>query len=123
MRSTQNVPSSTTGTAITGISVARQLWRNTNITTTTSAIASISVLTTSMIESRMNFVVSNGYDTAQPDGIERSSCDTAALTLSATAIALAPGASCTASPDAGWPLSRTVVSYDSLPSSTRATSP
>ena len=46
-RASPNVPSSTTGTAMTGISVARQLCRKTNITRTTSRIASISVFTTS----------------------------------------------------------------------------
>src|SRR3569623_3485538 len=69
IRKTQNVPSSTTGTAITGINVARQLCRKMNITTTTSAIASSRVFTTSSIESRMNFVESNGYSTRQPCGI------------------------------------------------------
>src|SRR5262245_26435197 len=100
----------TTGTAITGISVARQVCRKMNITITTSAIASISVLTTSSIDSRMNFVLSNGNDTFQPGGIVRSSERTVDLTLSATDSALALGASITASPDAGWPLSRITTS-------------
>src|SRR6185295_16859338 len=99
MRRIENVPSSTTGTAITGISVARQLCRNTNITITTSTIASISVLTTSMIDSRMNLVVSNGYATFQPAGIVVSSRVIVSLTASATAIALALGARLTANPD------------------------
>ncbi len=52
------VPSSTTGTAIVGTNVARQVCRNTNITITTRTIASISVFTTSSIDSLMNAVVS-----------------------------------------------------------------
>ena len=56
--STPKVPSSTTGTAIVGISVARKFCRNRNITRNTSTIASISVFTTSSIDRRMNGVVS-----------------------------------------------------------------
>ncbi len=55
---TANVPSSTTGTAIAGISVARRFCRKTYITRNTSTNASISVLTTSSIDRRMNGVVS-----------------------------------------------------------------
>jgi len=58
--STPNVPNNTTGTAIAGISVARQLCRNTNITITTSRMASASVLTTSSIESFTKSVLSSG---------------------------------------------------------------
>ena len=52
------VPSSTTGTAIAGTSVARQLCRNTNITIMTSAIASSSDFSTSLTESLMKAVES-----------------------------------------------------------------
>ena len=55
-----NVPSSTTGTAIAGIRVARQLCRKTNMTMTTRMMASISVLTTSLIDSLMKVVLSLG---------------------------------------------------------------
>src|ERR1041385_1179268 len=106
MRSTQNVPSNTTGTAITGISVARQLCRKMNITSTTSAIASSSVLTTSSIEMRMNVVESNGYDTDHPGGSDLASTSTVDLTSEATDSAFAFGASITARPDAGWPFWR-----------------
>ena len=47
-----------TGTASTGISVARRLCRNTNTTITTSTTASKNVCTTSVIEARVNSVVS-----------------------------------------------------------------
>ena len=44
------VPSSTTGIAMAGIRVARQLWRNTSMTRTTRAIASMMVVTTASME-------------------------------------------------------------------------
>jgi len=46
-----------------------------------------------------------------------------AFTALAVVSALAPGASMTAAPAAGWPFRRVVSAYDSLPISTRATSP
>ena len=52
------VPTIATGTAMSGISVARQLCRNNSTTSATSTIASRSVLTTSRIDSVMNGVVS-----------------------------------------------------------------
>ena len=52
------VPSSTTGTAMAGTSVARRFCRNRYITSTTSSIASNSVFTTSSIETCTNGVVS-----------------------------------------------------------------
>src|SRR5215212_9082220 len=53
-----NVPMSDTGIAISGTTDARQLCRNTSTTITTSAIASSSVLTTSLMLARTNSVVS-----------------------------------------------------------------
>src|SRR5437762_3034416 len=49
---------SETGTASSGISVARQFWRNRNTTTITRPTASSSVLTISFIPSVMGRVVS-----------------------------------------------------------------
>ena len=49
---TANVPTSDTGTAMSGMIDARQVCRNSSTTTTTSAIASNSVITTARIESR-----------------------------------------------------------------------
>ena len=57
---TPKVPSSTTGTAMVGISVARKFCRKTNITMKTRPIASIRVWTTSSIETFTNGVVSKG---------------------------------------------------------------
>ncbi len=58
--STANVPSSTTGTAMVGMSVARRLPMNSHITRNTRKMASISVLTTSPIATFTNGVVSYG---------------------------------------------------------------
>ena len=55
---TAKVPTMATGTAISGISAARQFCRNTSTTIATSATASSSVRTTSSTDSRMNGVVS-----------------------------------------------------------------
>src|ERR1022692_3786495 len=54
--STAKVPITDTGTAINGISEARQLCRNTTTTSTTSAMASSKVVTTLLMESRTNTV-------------------------------------------------------------------
>ena len=56
---TANVPSTTTGTAMVGIMVARQFCRNKNMTRNTRITASTSVCTTDSIESLINGVVSN----------------------------------------------------------------
>ena len=53
-----NVPKSTTGTAMVGISVARILPRKSSMTRKTSRMASKSVLTTSLIATLMKGVVS-----------------------------------------------------------------
>ena len=55
---TAKVPTMATGTAISGISVARQFCRNTSTTMATRMIASRRVLKTSLTDSRMNGVVS-----------------------------------------------------------------
>ncbi|OQA08412.1 MAG: hypothetical protein BWY67_01519 [Bacteroidetes bacterium ADurb.Bin397] len=55
---TAKVPSSTTGTAIVGISVARIFPRNTNITRNTRTIAIKRVLNTSLIATETNGAVS-----------------------------------------------------------------
>jgi len=58
MPSTANVPRMTTGTAMVGIRVARMLPKNTYITRKTRKIASMSVLTTSLMATRTKGVVS-----------------------------------------------------------------
>ena len=56
--STANVPTIETGTAISGMIDARQVCRNRITTSTTSSVASSSVVTTALIESRTKMVVS-----------------------------------------------------------------
>ena len=56
--STPKVPSSTTGTAMAGIIVARKFCRKMNITMTTRIMASPSALTTSLMEARTKGVES-----------------------------------------------------------------
>ncbi len=56
MYSAANVPTTDTGTASSGMIDARQVCRNRITTSTTSAIASNSVVTTALIESRTNMV-------------------------------------------------------------------
>ena len=65
---TPNVPSSTTGTAMVGIRVARRFCRKRYITRNTRAMASSRVCTTPMIESLTNGVVSWGTTTSTPAG-------------------------------------------------------
>ena len=57
-----------TGTASTGMTVARQLSRKRKTTRVTRIIASTRVLTTSSIEAVMNGVVSNGTSKRTPGG-------------------------------------------------------
>src|SRR5258706_16167456 len=99
-----NVPSSTTGTAIVGISVARRFCRNRYMTRNTSTIPSSSVLTTSSIDRRTNGVVSYGYFTTRPCGKYFDSSSTFARTLLAVASAFAPVASWIPKPAVGAPL-------------------
>ncbi len=101
--STPNVPRSTIGTAIVGISVARRSCRNTKITMNTRPIASSSVSTTSSIDVRTNGVVSSGYVGCSPGGKNGSSRFSVALIASTVSSALAPIASRIASPAAGLP--------------------
>jgi hypothetical protein len=52
------VPTMATGTATRGMTAERQFWRKSRTTTATRMMASRSVLNTSLIDSRMNGVVS-----------------------------------------------------------------
>ena len=62
----KKAPMTDTGTATTGIRVARQLCRKTNTTRVTSSSASNSVFTTSLIEAVTYGVVSNAMDQRTP---------------------------------------------------------
>ncbi len=59
---------SDTGIVMAGISVLRQFCRNRNITRMTSAIASASVISTSMIDSRTTTTLSNASCHFSPGG-------------------------------------------------------
>ena len=80
-----------TGTAMTGMRVARQLCRKTNTTSVTSSIASNSVFTTSLIDSVTYGVVSNAIDQRTPAGKLLASSVMRATTSRFTSRALAPG--------------------------------
>src|SRR5207244_12683180 len=64
----KKAPMTETGTATTGMRVARQLCRKTNTTNVTSSSASNSVFTTSLINSVTYGVVSNAIVQRTPDG-------------------------------------------------------
>ena len=66
--STPSVPSSTTGTEIMGMKVARQFCRKMNMTRATSTMASASVLSTSLIEARTKGVESELTKAVMPSG-------------------------------------------------------
>ena len=100
-KSAPNVPRSTTGTAIVGMSVARKFCRKRYITTTTSTMASKSVLITPLRAAEMNGVVSNGITTSMPSGKLGLSSSTRSRTAFCVAMALAPEASLMAMPAAG----------------------
>ena len=67
-------------------------------------MASSRVNTTSLIDSRTNWVLSTGKSIAKPGGSDAASSLARFLTASAVCKALAPGASLTAMPAAAWPL-------------------
>ena len=87
----RKVPTMLTGTASTGMIVARQLCRNRNTTRVTSSIASPRVLATSRMDSVMNGVVSNGRSQRMPAGNALASSFIRATTAFFTSSALAPG--------------------------------
>ena len=77
-----NVPMSDTGIVIVGMIVLRQSCRNRNITSTTSAMASSSVVTTSRMESCTTVAVSNDTWYFMPGGKLRCSRSSSASTCS-----------------------------------------
>ena len=75
-----NVPTSETGMVIVGMIVLRQFWRNRNITRTTRPIASASVMSTSLIDSRTTATLSNASRHSSPGGKLRSRRAISAIT-------------------------------------------
>ena len=98
-----NAPISDTGTAMIGISVARQLCRNTNTTSSTRNAASESVMITSWIDDCTKRVVSKGMSCVTPWGKLCDSLAMPARTESATLSALPPDCRKTAMPTVGLP--------------------
>jgi len=98
------VPTSDTGTAMSGMSVARQFCRKRKTTRITSPMASAMVMAISRMPSVIGSVVSR--PTSYSMSLGKRSCSSAItfLTPSATAMALAPGAWNTATSAAGRPL-------------------
>ena len=88
---TMNVPTSDTGTASSGIRVARQPWRKMNTTRMTSKIASKSVFTISLMPSVTDLVVSRATTYWRSFGNRSLSCAIIFFAPSAAAISLVPG--------------------------------
>ena len=86
-----NAPISETGTVISGISVARQFCRKTNTTMMTSATASNSVWTISLMPSETGSVVSSETRYSMSRGKRCLSSSIVALIWLATSSALVPG--------------------------------
>ena len=101
-----NVPTSETGTAMSGMRVARQFWRNRKTTRITSRIASPIVVAISRMPSVTGRVVSRPISYSMSLGKRSCSSRITCFTPAATASALAPGAWNTATSAAGRPLNR-----------------
>ena len=90
-RMPKKAPMTETGTASTGMSVARQFCKNTNTTSVTSTSAANSVFTTSVIDAVMKGVVSKGTIHCTPWGKLLASSAMRAMTAPFTSSAFAPG--------------------------------
>ncbi len=90
-RMPKKAPITETGTASTGISVARQLWRKRNTTSVTSPSASNSVFATSLIDAVMKGVVSKATCQCTPCGKLLASSVIRATTACFVWSAFAPG--------------------------------
>ena len=86
-----NAPTSDSGTATLGITVAARFRRKMNITITTSAMVSIISNWTSLTEARMVTVLSVRIDISTEEGSDALSCGNNAWIRSTTAMILAPG--------------------------------
>ena len=117
------VPSSDSGSAMPGISVADQRRRNRKITSTTSAIASSSVNFTSRTECRIDAERSRNTDSVMPFGTDAWKVGSSALIESTTCTVLAPGWRWMARNNARCWLKYAVTWSSWTLSSTRPTSP
>ena len=119
---TPNVPSSESGTAKPGISVAETLRRKKKITRITSAMVSSSVNLTSAMDCRIFCDASKITSSEMPAGMFWRSEGSRLLMPSTTATVLVPGCFCTASTMASWSLTRNSDLSVVTLSVTRATS-
>ncbi len=88
---TPKVPTSDSGTAAAGMTVADRVRRNRKITMITSATASISSNCTSRTDARMEIVRSVSTVTWTDDGSALCNCGNSFLMRSTTSMTLAPG--------------------------------
>src|SRR6266404_7756138 len=86
-----NVPTSDSGTATLGITVAAGLRKNRKITVTTSAMVSMSSNCTSRTDARMVAVRSVRTEVWMDEGSDVSSCGRSFVMLSTTWMMFAPG--------------------------------
>ncbi len=119
---TPNVPTSESGTTTPGMAVAQGLRRNTKTTSTTSAIAIRSVISTSRIDARIVVVRSIITDRSMAAGMAARSSGRRARRRSTVAMMLAPGWRKMMSSTPGLPFAMPVVRTSSTESSTSATS-
>ena len=88
---TMKVDSSDTGTAMSGMKVARRFCRNTNTTRATRMTASMKVCRISTMELRTDTVVSSVTLPVSPSGMAAFCFSSSAVRRSTVAMALEPG--------------------------------
>ena len=119
---TANVPTSDSGTATLGMTVAATLRRNRKMIITTSATASSSSNCTSRTEARMVSVRSVSIATSIAAGSDAESCGSRRLIRSTTSMTLAPGWRWMLTMTAADALAQAARRAFSAPSTTSATS-
>ncbi len=117
------VPSSDSGTATLGITVADTLRRNTNTTSTTRPMDSSSVACTWRNEARIVVVRSSTTPSSIEGGIEARSDGSRSITRSTVSMMLAPGCRYITMSTARLPLAKPPVRTSSTELSTSAMSP
>jgi len=120
---TPKVPMSDTGAATAGMLVARPLRKKRKTTSTTRAMESSRLFSTSCSEARMVCERSMRTERSALSGSQERSCGIMAFTLSTVSMMLAPGERKTMSRMEGLPLERAIWRMSWLESVTVATSP
>ncbi len=116
------VPTIEIGTAMLGISVARQLRRNRNTTITTRPTAISSVCSVSRSDARIVFERSSTGLTWISAGRAAASCGSASRTRSMVSMMFAPGVRYRITSTARWPFARPRLRRSSTESTTLDTS-